>query len=229
MATVEETVRDLLGSFGSDAGAPIAAKWLDNRYKQLASRVRLRHLRETANIAVAVGAAVYDMPTDARWFGSAVYFDGSLKTQRVQLITYEELELWFPLRPATAGTPYYYAEKGLNAAATARSIEVYPPCITKTSATLNVMYWEIPADLSYDSTLPFDVEPSLLKEGAAIDLMRYEAAKAIRNGQSDVATLWGGQLATQEKRWENALLDLAVVDRGEREELQYLIQRARAR
>ena len=37
MATVEEVARDLVGSIASDAGALIAAKWIDNRYQELAS------------------------------------------------------------------------------------------------------------------------------------------------------------------------------------------------
>lgn len=52
MATVEELVRDVLGSLGSSAGAPLAAKWVDNRYKDLVSRVKFRHLRSVGELAV---------------------------------------------------------------------------------------------------------------------------------------------------------------------------------
>jgi hypothetical protein len=52
MATVEEVVRDLLGSLATDAGAPIAAKWADNRYKELCSRVRFRHLRQVGELVI---------------------------------------------------------------------------------------------------------------------------------------------------------------------------------
>lgn len=50
MATVEEIGRDLLASIGTDAGLPLVARWIDNRYKQLVSRVRFRHLRQVGEL-----------------------------------------------------------------------------------------------------------------------------------------------------------------------------------
>jgi hypothetical protein len=50
MDTVEEIARDLLGSLAADAGVPTAAKWIGNRYKELVSRVRFRHLREIGEL-----------------------------------------------------------------------------------------------------------------------------------------------------------------------------------
>lgn len=50
MATVEEIARDVVGSLGTDAGALLVAKWTDNRYKQLVSKVRPRHLRQVGEL-----------------------------------------------------------------------------------------------------------------------------------------------------------------------------------
>lgn len=50
MATVEEIARDVIGSLGTDAGALLVAKWTDNRYQQLVSKVRPRHLRQVGEL-----------------------------------------------------------------------------------------------------------------------------------------------------------------------------------
>lgn len=52
MATVEEVVRDLLGALATDAGALLAAKWVDNKYQELVSKVKFRHLREMGELVV---------------------------------------------------------------------------------------------------------------------------------------------------------------------------------
>lgn len=50
MATAEEIARDILASAASDVGFLTVIKWLDNRYQQLVSRVRFRHLRKIGEV-----------------------------------------------------------------------------------------------------------------------------------------------------------------------------------
>lgn len=52
MATVEELVRDLLGSVGTTVGAPVAARWVNNRYQELVAQVRFRNLRQIGELSV---------------------------------------------------------------------------------------------------------------------------------------------------------------------------------
>lgn len=52
MATVDEVVRDALAAINTDAGAVAGAKWLDNRYKELVSRVKFRHLRQVGELSL---------------------------------------------------------------------------------------------------------------------------------------------------------------------------------
>jgi len=53
MATVEELVRSIKGSLPlSDLGGPVVAKWIDERYKEMVSKVRFKHLRTTGELVV---------------------------------------------------------------------------------------------------------------------------------------------------------------------------------
>lgn len=50
MAKTADIARDLLGSLVTDGTMPIAVRWIDNRYKELVSRVRFRHLRKVGEV-----------------------------------------------------------------------------------------------------------------------------------------------------------------------------------
>ena len=60
MATVDEVVRDVLASIATDAQGIAAAKWVDNRHKEMMSKVRFRHLREVGELPLP---GVYDTGT----------------------------------------------------------------------------------------------------------------------------------------------------------------------
>lgn len=53
MATVEEIVRDIQVSAPSGIGGLAIARWIDNRYKEMVSRVRFRNLRSTGELVLA--------------------------------------------------------------------------------------------------------------------------------------------------------------------------------
>jgi len=52
MATVADIARDLLGSMASDTSMPVAVRWIDNRYKEMVSKVRFRHLRKIGTLVI---------------------------------------------------------------------------------------------------------------------------------------------------------------------------------
>lgn len=60
MALVEEVVRDILASLATDAGAPAAARWIDNRYREFCTKAKPRHLRKFGELAIP---GVYDTGT----------------------------------------------------------------------------------------------------------------------------------------------------------------------
>lgn len=53
MATsVDEIIRDVIGSVETEVGSPLVARWINNRYQELVSRVRFRHLRRIGELSL---------------------------------------------------------------------------------------------------------------------------------------------------------------------------------
>ena len=52
MATVDELARDVIASIATDANAIAAARWIDNRYKEMVARVKFRHLRQVGELYI---------------------------------------------------------------------------------------------------------------------------------------------------------------------------------
>jgi hypothetical protein len=65
--TVDELVRDILGSFGLKTTAPLVARWIDNRYREVVSVVKFPHLR---NIGELTLEAAYSTGTVSATKGS---------------------------------------------------------------------------------------------------------------------------------------------------------------
>lgn len=228
MATIEEIAKEVIASVNSDAGYLLAVKWANSRYQQLVSRARFRHLRETGTIDISAGGSTWDCPADLRWFGTVVYdSDGSTLTRVVQRVTIEELDDWYPTRATASGGPRVYAEKGLNAGATAKQVEVYPTCPIAAGALLRLVYWEEPTALTLTSSLPFGIDDYIIREGILVDVMRWEAARSTRNGERDNALMWADRTKEQEMRWEMAILEAIRADRGDSDDLMLIEQKMR--
>ena len=52
MATVEDIVKDVQAISPNDSPTVAIARWLDNRYRELVSKVQFRHLRKTAELVL---------------------------------------------------------------------------------------------------------------------------------------------------------------------------------
>jgi len=52
MTTVDEVARDALAAIDTEVNAVAAAKWIDNRYKEMVSRVKFRHLRQVGELSL---------------------------------------------------------------------------------------------------------------------------------------------------------------------------------
>lgn len=51
--TIEEITKDALASANASAGVPIAARWANNRYREMVNRVRFRHLRKVGELSLS--------------------------------------------------------------------------------------------------------------------------------------------------------------------------------
>jgi hypothetical protein len=282
MATVEEIARDLLGSLATSAGAPLAAKWIDNRYQELVAKVKFKHLREIGELSVPavvdsgtasatrgsttvtgsgtswttdigsgaqeywyikVGSAWYKiasvggdtsitlatayaeddasdnsyaavkrhLPLDsnARWIGDFVHT--RLRNKLDGPLSYEEMNRRYPGRKLTGSYPEAVALVGTDSNNTLM-VEVYPP--PDKSEIIHYVFWNLPTALSFGSTIPPQIDPHILREGALIDLYRYEMAQALRLGRVDTAGFWRNESRTQMTKWERYIQDAKRADRG---------------
>jgi len=282
MATVEEIVRDLLGSLATSAGAPIAARWVNNRYQELVAKVKFRHLREIGELLVPAvvddgtvnvtrgsttvtgsgtswttdignGAQTYwyikpasawykiasvdsdtqitlatafaeddvsgnsyaavkrHLPLDssARWIGDFVHT--RLRNKLDGPLSYEEMNRRYPGRKLTGSYPEAVGLVGTDDN-NALIVEVYPP--PDESEIIHYVYWKLPSALTFSSTIPPQIDPHVLKEGALIDLYRYEMAEALRLGKVDAAGFWRNESRAQMTKWENYIQEAKQADRG---------------
>ncbi|RLI53359.1 MAG: hypothetical protein DRP09_15965 [Candidatus Thorarchaeota archaeon] len=282
MATVEEVVRDVLAAASTDAGYLVAVRWVNNRYKQLVSRVRFRHLREVAevvipasyktgtvsinrgslivtgvgtlfvtqftagdkeNLYIKISSAWYkiasvdsetqitldstfseddvsggsfviiqrnhSLASDVRWLGSFVHT--RLRTKLHGPISQEELDSIAPGRTNYSSFPLIVSQKGVDSNGVI-SVEFYP--YSETSELINYVYWKAPADLEITDTIPPQIDPYILKEGALIDLYRYLKAEAYKAGQVEIGQSWRNDEFAQETRFEKRIQEAVKTDRG---------------
>lgn len=225
MATVDELARYVLAAAATDANAIVAAAWINQRYKELTSRYKFKHLQESTSVDISGGGVTFDTGvTDIQFFARVRYFDGTDYQRDIARVTLEELDDWHPDRAVSGNSstgPYVYADIGLNAGATQRKIEIYPGAQGNGSEALVFNYYEAPADLTISSSLPYGIQTHHLAEGVLIDLYRYEESRAIRMKDENSAMLWAKLAERQEARWERAMLLAYNADNGITDELRY--------
>lgn len=146
---------------------------------------------------------------DARWLGTFVH---ARLRREVHPVSHAELDIAVGerLEVHSAG-PRVFAEVGTNAAG-ARLVEFYPYC--RSAEHVRYVYWSIPPRLGLFDEIPAQIDPYVLKEGALIDLYRYESARAARSGAIDVAALMRNEMRAQATAWERNILEAIGTDRG---------------
>jgi len=61
MATLETIATQVVAAIGGDIGYPLVAEWVRARYQQLATRVKLKHLRQLGQVNIAAPVTVVDI------------------------------------------------------------------------------------------------------------------------------------------------------------------------
>ncbi len=281
MATPESIVKDVIASLDTKAGAPLVAKWVDNKYVELVTKVRFRHLRKIGELVIpatindgtvavirgsttvtgtstafqtdigagsqtawyikissawylissitsetelelasafsedTVTTASYDAVkrfhttvTNARWLGDFILtrLRASLDT-----ISLDELNLRHPGRILTGSFPLIVAQVGVNSSFVI-TVEFYPA--SSESEIVHYVYWDLPSTLSFNTTIPVQVDPHILKEGILIDLYRWEMARALRSGDVQGGATWGNMASRQRTIWKSYIDDAVAADRG---------------
>lgn len=211
MATVEDVARDALAQLDSEAGRVLASRYVDQRYKQLAAKVRLRHLRVVKNTTLAAKTKLLTLPAEARHLTNILF---PRLHRQLRLVPLAFLDRIDPGR-IRGDPPLAWAE--VNTGLTddnqeARVIEVYPA--SDQAETLTLVYYRHPLTLGRQDPLPPGIDAHTLREGVLVDLMRWEMAKALRQGQVEVAATWRNEYRAQETTWQRAIMEAAKAERG---------------
>jgi len=282
MATVDELARDLVGSLSISEGYLIAVRWIDNRYKQLVSRVRFKHLRKIGAVAIpatyatgtvavtrdatsVVGTStlwattptvathtdwwikiasawyrvasvasdtaltlatafsedtvtansyslvkrLHSLDSGARWLGDFVHTRTGFNMGPPMPL--EALDREAPGRVLTSQYPRRVATIGVDSDFYIQ-VEFYPYSVD--SEIAHYVYWNLPTELTITSTIPRQIDPYVLKEGALIDAYRFLKSKARMAGEMDIANSWRNDEFAQETRWEKRIQEAVHTDQG---------------
>lgn len=281
MPTADELARDLLASVDTDAGAPLALRWLNNRYKEMMSRVKFRHLRQIGELSLpgvvddgtvsvsrgstavtgvlttfetSISAGVQEhyyfkaksnwyriasitndtalvlesafaeddvlagtykivkrthaLDSSARWAGDFYFMRLYYPLSSVSL---DELNILAPGRILTDHIPRRVAQVGVDSNGVP-TYEIYPP--PKDSEIIQYVYWTLPGELAFTTTIPPVIDAYTLKEGALVDLYRFEKVSAIKKGNVEAAAVLANEEAKQRTIWKRVIDDAIRTSRG---------------
>jgi len=127
MTTVDELARDVIASNATNANAIAAAKWIDNRYKEMVSTVKFRHLRKVGELSLP---AKYNTGTLAITRGStAVVGTGTQFETDIGATTHEYYYLrtnsaWYRIASVTDETNLVLDSAYAEATVTAASYDI---------------------------------------------------------------------------------------------------------
>lgn len=178
----------------------------------------------TETTATAAGYTMlkryHDLPENIRWATSFVH-DRFFRELRQR--TTEEMNLFWPSRILVGPPPVSYAEAPRSLAGRKR-VEFYP--YMTTAETVHYIAWAIPPVLGYDDEIPSEIDTEMLKEGVLIDIYRWEAAKALRSGQADVAATLGNYARQQATQWYGRDVPEAVAAERAMDDIQMILETA---
>lgn len=143
-----------------------------------------------------------------RWLGAFMHMRRRIELDRYSLA---QLDAEDPARPSIGPGPNVYAEIGTDVNG-ARLIEVYP--YSTEEEIIHYAYWALPPTLKAGDFLPPQVDEFVLREGALIDAMRYNAAKAANAVQIEAAAYWRNEYRAQSTSWERTILNAIRADKG---------------
>ena len=284
MTTLEDVGRQVIAAADSTAGYLLANQWVINRLTEIATRSRLRSLRQVGEVyipapitagtatftrdsAVVTGdatataawspdvvgrhirgrvswceiigyqvvsgtaqltlkskfgedtlsAGTYDLvqrfvPLDpeASWIGHG--FVNMRRRCPAQRVTMDELDSFAPSRPRV-GYGAALVVEGPELANGTKTAEFYP--YSDVSESYRYVYWkQVPKYVSTDP-LPSRIPVYVLREGALIDLYRYNGTRALNEGKAEIAATWFNMSRSQETKWDTYWRQAVKADRGD--------------
>jgi len=223
---IVETTRNETGVVGTSttwATAPtttcVATNWYfrdQSAWYQVASWTDDTNFTLTTNYSEDGGASrtynlvqrYHSLAADARWLGDFVH---TRLRSNIDVVNMGQMDRDAPGRMYVGAFPTQVAQMGTDSSHSLQ-VEFYP--YSDESEIVHYVYWTLPSTLTITTTIPTQIDPQVLKEGALIDLYRYLKAKAIAAGQIDAAALLRNDEQTQMTRWERIIQEARRADRG---------------
>jgi hypothetical protein len=150
----------------------------------------------------------HSLDTSARWLGDFVHT--RLRT-KLDVVNLGEMDREAPGRVQSGTYPIMVSQKGTDSSGDVQ-VEFYP--YSRKSEIVHYVYWAMPSTLSISTTIPSQIDPSVLIRGAKIDLYEYLMSKAALAGNIDAAALFRNEKNTLETRWERVIQEAKRADRG---------------
>jgi hypothetical protein len=150
----------------------------------------------------------YPLDSTSRWVTSFVH---TRLRREMDLMAMESLDSKAPGRTLVTSFPTTAAQLGVDSNGSLL-FEFYP--YSTESEILHYVYYELPTALTLSSTIPPQIDATVLKEGVLIDLYRYLKAEMRNKGRIDEANSWGNDEQRQQTRWEKYIQQASRTSRG---------------
>ena len=150
----------------------------------------------------------HSLNTNARWLGDAVLTRLRIP---INVTSADALDREAPGRTIVGAYPDTMCQVGTDSSGDLQ-VEFYP--YNDTSEIIHYVYWAMPSSLSITTTIPPQIDPQALKEGALIDLYRYMMANALDKSRIEQAAVYRNEMRAQMTSWENFIRSAQRTDRG---------------
>lgn len=162
---------------------------------------------------------------EARWVSDTIV--SQRRRHPLDRVPLDVLNQEAPSRTSAAQPATMWAELGSRVGADgkkAKALEFYP--YSDRSEVYHYVFYPTAPTLGLHDELPPEIDEHVLREGALIDVMRYEMAKALREGQPEVAATWRNEYRAQITYWDRVMLDAYRADKA-MDDLTFILQNAR--
>ena len=150
----------------------------------------------------------HSLHTNARHLGDFVH---TRLRANLEVCNLGKLDRDAPGRVQVGSFPTQVAQLGTDSSGDIQ-VEFYP--YSDDSEIIHYVYWSTPTALAITSTIPSQIDPYVLREGALIDLYRYMKAKALAAGQNDTAAILRNDEHAQRTVWRRIIQEARRADRG---------------
>lgn len=157
------------------------------------------------------------LPRDVRHIGTLVH---ARRWVAIQRVNQSELDRMSPSRSQVGGTPFVFAEAPPGPDNSIKRLELYP--YSDISDVVHFTYWADPPQLELHDEIPGDIPAHTLKEGALIDLFRYESGRQARLGNVEAAGFYRNEARTQRTQWENKDMPEAIGADGGSDDVRFI-------